>query len=242
MPLKRRHKYILLALGIYWPLLFFLTHIPVPDIAGRSGMSDKTMHVLAYLVLVFFVWLAVKPYEQVKWNRPAAWAVLAAVVLYGLADELLQMFAGRSPQTGDVLADLAGAVIGLAILSVVSFWPALLSVSAIFIFVISNKSHLPSLYPQYHSETVFHFTAYTALTLIWIQHLYRQGRAPHSARRLLAAVAFPLGLLFFVTVTGQAFFDKPAWWVDVATAVFGIAAAVLISYLTFSLRPASRTD
>lgn len=242
MPLKRRHKYILLALGIYWPLLFWLTHIPVPDIARQSGMSDKTMHILAYMVLVFFVWLAIKPYEKVKWNQAAVWAVLAAVVLYGVADELIQARVGRSGDVGDFLADLTGAVVGLGILSILSFWPALLSLSVIFIFMASNKSNLLALFPQYHFDTVFHFTAYTALTLIWIQHLYRRGQKRRSAGRLLTAVAFPLGLLFFVKIAGAAMYDKEIWWLDMATAVFGIAAAVLVSYLTLAARPGADQD
>jgi hypothetical protein len=45
MKLLRRHKAVLLVLGIYWPVIFWLTHIPVPDVARQSGMSDKTMHV-----------------------------------------------------------------------------------------------------------------------------------------------------------------------------------------------------
>lgn len=232
MQLKRRHKYILLALGIYWPLLFWLTHIPVPQIAAQSGMSDKTMHVLAYLVLVFFVWLAIKPYQKVEWNKPSVWAVLAVVVLYGVADELIQARVGRMAEVADFMADLFGAVVGLSILSVISFWPALLSLSAIFIFVISNLSRLTHLYPEYYFNTVFHFTAYTAFTLIWIQHLYRQEVKTYSAGRLAGAVGFPLGLLVLVKVTGTLFFNKAFWWVDVATAVFGMAAAVLISYFT----------
>jgi hypothetical protein len=241
MQLKRRHRYVLLALGIYWPFLFTLTHIRVPEIAARSGMSDKIMHMLAYLVLVFFAWLALRPYEKVKWNKPAVWLVLAAVMLYGAADEWIQVCVGRSAELEDFLSNLAGALLGLTILSILSFWPALLSLSAIFIFVISNMSRLAALYPRCYSETIFHFTAYTALTLIWMRHLYRE-RPSRPAGRLPASFAFPLGLLLAVKASGQWFFDRPIGWVDLLTAVFGIAAAVLVSRLMFSTRPAARKD
>ena len=68
MQLLRRHKSVLIALGIYWPVIFWLTHIPVPDIARQSGMSDKTMHVLAYFVLTFLIWFTISPYEKVQWR------------------------------------------------------------------------------------------------------------------------------------------------------------------------------
>lgn len=234
MQLLRRHKYILLSLGIYWPALFVLTHIPVPQIAGQSGMSDKTMHVLAYLALVFFVWLAISPYEKVNWLRPKVWLILAAVVSYGLFDEWLQSKVGRQMEFLDLVGDVKGALLSLCILTFLSFWPAILVVSAIFIFSISNQSHLLSLYSEYYLNTVFHLTAYTTLTLLWIQHLDRwlKYRRSHPLWPM-AALLLPLGLLAAVKVTGWCNYHKSIWWVDIATAVFGIAAAVLVSWLVF---------
>lgn len=234
MQLLRRHKYILLSLGIYWPAIFVLTHIPVPQIAGQSGMSDKTMHVLAYLALVFFVWLAISPYEKVKWNRTKAWLVLAAAICYGAFDEWLQSKVGRQMEFLDLVGDTKGAMIALGILTFLSFWPAVIVVSSIFIFSISNQSNLLSLYSQYYLDTAFHLTAYTTLTLLWIQHLDRwpQCRRNHPFWPLVALI-LPFGLLAIVKLAGVYYYHKSIWWVDVATAVFGIAAAVLVSWLVF---------
>jgi hypothetical protein len=233
MQFLRRHKYILWSLGIYWPVLFVLTHIPVPAIAGQSGMSDKTMHLLAYLVLVFFVWLAISPYEKVRWNHAKVWIVLAIIVWYGATDEWLQARLGRQMELMDFIWDLAGALSGLGILSVLTFWPALLTVSTIFIFAISDRSLLLNLYPQFHLNTAFHLTAYATLTLIWIQHLDRDGRFRKSHPTWpLIAISLPLALLAAVKLVGL-HYGKVVWWVDIATAIFAIAATVLISYLAF---------
>lgn len=242
MKFLRRHKYILWSLGIYWPVLFVLTHIPVPDIAGQSKMSDKTMHLLAYLVLVFFVWLAISPYDKVRWNRPKVWIVLAIIVWYGAIDEWLQGQVGRQMELADFLHDLYGALLGLGILSVLTFWPALLTVSTIFIFFITDRSVLLNLYPQFHLNTAFHLTAYATLTLIWIQHLDRDGRfrKTHPTWPLIA-ISLPLVLLTAVKGVGL-YYAKPLWWVDIATAIFGIAITVLISYLTFYLTTKNRCD
>jgi hypothetical protein len=236
MQLLRRHKYILLSLGIYWPALFVLTHIPVPQIAEQSGMSDKMMHVLAYLALVFFVWLAISPYEKVKWNRPKVWIVLAVAVCYGAFDEWLQARVGRQMEFLDLVGDIKGALIALGILTFLSFWPAIIVVSSIFIFSISNYSALLAQYSEYYLDTAFHLTAYTTLTLLWIQHL---DRRPEYQRDHpcwpLAALALPFGLLAAVKLAGFYYYHKSIWWVDVATAVFGIAAAILVSWLVFRL-------
>ncbi len=233
MTLLRRHRYILLSLGIYWPALFVLTHTPVLAIAGQSGMSDKTMHGLAYLVLAFFVWLAISPYQKIQWNQKKVWLVIAAIACYGVADEWLQSLVGRQMELKDFLGDLLGMAITLAILSILSFWPALLAVSTIFIFCISNLSGLLLLYPQFYLNTAFHLTAYTTLALLWIQHLDRyKPRGRTSTLWPIWAVSLPLGLLAAVKIAGL-YWDKPFWWVDAATAVFGICAAVLVSWLVF---------
>jgi hypothetical protein len=210
-----------------------LTHIPVPAIAGQSQMSDKTMHLLAYLVLVFFVWLAISPYEKVRWNRAKVWIVLAIIVWYGATDEWLQGKVGRQVELMDFIWDLGGALLGLAILSALTFWPALLTVSAIFIFAITDRSVLLNLYPQFHLNTTFHLTAYATLTLIWIQHLDHDGsfRKTHPTWPLIA-LSLPIGLLAAVKGIGL-YYGKSIWWVDIATAIFGIAITVLISYLIY---------
>lgn len=233
MKLLRRHKYILIALAVYWPLVFVLTHIPVPEIARKSGMSDKTMHLLAYFVLTFLVWCAVNPYHRVRWNQPKTWWVIGVMAVYGALDEYLQGFVGRTPMVSDFLANLVGITLAMVVLSVFHFWPALLSASLMSVFVISNLSDLTLLYPQYHLNTVFHFTAYAGLSLIWIQHIERYLHLRlHRAAWLLVAVSLPLAMLAGVWASAP-LFDKTAWWADAATAVVGIIAAVLTSRLTF---------
>lgn len=235
MKLLRRHKSVLIALGIYWPFIFWLTHIPVPQIARQSGMSDKTMHAMAYFALAFLIWFAISPYEKVNWKRTKVWILLAVVMGYAVADELLQTRVGRSLQVSDMAADAVGLLLAAGILTVFSFWSALLTASAVFVFVISNKSHLLMLYPQYYLNTAFHLTAYTAFALIWIQHAERYNPIRiGTARWGLYALSVPIGLLVLIKGTAP-LFGRVVWWVDVATALFGIAAAILISWIVFAV-------
>ena len=232
MPLLRRHKYIITALAVYWPLLFILTHIPVPDLARRSGMSDKTMHVLAYMVLVFLAWLAVSPYEKVDWQRTKVWAILAVIIWYGVFDEWLQGRVGRSANLLDFYADIIGAVAGLLILSVLSFWPASLIVTAIFIFAGTNLSSIDRLWDMPFLNTAFHFFGYAGFTLIWIQYMHRCVHQPASHLRWLTeAMAMPLLLLLSVKLCSFAI-GKGIGPIGCFTALTAIVAAVLVSWLT----------
>ena len=231
MALSKRHKYILMFLLIYWPGLFILTHIPVPDIARRSGMSDKIMHMLAYLALVFLLWHTISPHCRVNWKKAKVWLILALMVWYGAIDEYLQSRIGRSTDVMDFLSDLAGAVLGLVILTVLPFWPGALAITGIFIFSVTNLSKIPELYPQLHVNICFHFFAYAGFTLLWIQNLHRHFRLDvHSLKWLTAALSAPTCLLLVVKLSSP-FFDKEVLAIDYLTAGTATAGAVITSWI-----------
>ena len=110
------------VLGIYWLLLFVMTHLP-PEMLSRVLFSffsagdevldeggDKTVHLLAYagLAFLFTSWLWMRGVDEFRlWK-------LTVIVLggYAVADELLQIPFRRNADFGDCLADWAGVVIG----------------------------------------------------------------------------------------------------------------------------------
>ena len=229
MPLQKRHKYIIAGLSVYWPLLFIATHVPIQDLGRQTGMSDKTMHWLAYLGLVFLVWLAVSPYDKVNWRKAKVWVILAVIVWYGAIDEWLQSYVGRGAEVNDILADTAGALVGLGLLSIFSFWPAALAVAVIFIFTISNLSRIDLLWDQPYLNIGFHFVAYSAFTLVWIQYLERRLSAKVSAMKwIILALVLPLVLLSAVKLSSLGF-DKPIWFFDCLTAIVGILLSTVVS-------------
>ena len=234
MPIHRRHRYILLALGIYWPFIFILTHIPVSEVVRQSGMSDKTMHTMAYLVLTLLVCLAVSPYEKIRWGRFKTWGIVMTLIGYGILDELLQVWVGRSGDVVDFLANLCGIIIGMGILSILSFWSALLILSAFFIFAVNNLSSVTRLWqPKYHLNMVFHFTAYTAFTLIWIQYYSQRYAAKFKPfLRFLIYIGSPIGLLLFVNGTEILYRGKDLQWLDLMIATAGITATSILSFCT----------
>jgi hypothetical protein len=231
MPLLKRHKYILTCLGIYWPVLFILTHIPVPQIARQSGMSDKTMHVLAYMGLVFFCWYTINPYSRVNWKRVKVWVILGVMVWYGAFDEYLQARMGRSGDIRDFIADLAGTVIGLVIMTILPFWKAALAVSAIFIFAVTNLSKIAVLYPQMHVNIIFHFISYAVFTLVWIQNMHRDiSQQTKPKRWFLITLSGPVALLFIVKLFSL-ILGKQIWAADYFTALTAIVSATAVSWV-----------
>ncbi|MHC4543000.1 MAG: VanZ family protein [Planctomycetota bacterium] len=232
MPVSRRQKLVIISLLIYWPVIFILAHIPIPQLVRKAGVSDKIIHFVAYLALVFLFWFAVSPGRKVNWRRATAWWVLLVMVCYGVIDELLQgVVVGRSCDAMDFLADLAGVITGLILFAFFTFWPAFLVVTGITIFAMTNLSriNLADLLPV--TYVAFLLFSYGFFALLWIQnmHLYLSLKAP-KLKWLIVALALPIGFLvavkLFSIISGRDFRLQ-----DVIIAAIGIAAVVITIYL-----------
>jgi len=218
---------------MYWPIIFILAHIPIPPLVRKAGVSDKIVHFVAYLVLVFLLWFAISPGRKVNWRRAAAWWILLVTVCYGVIDELLQgVVVGRSCDVMDFLADLAGVLTGLILFAFFTFWPAFLVVTGITIFALTNltRMSLADLLPP-AANMAFYLFAYGFLAMLWIQnmHLFLPFKAP-KLKWLIAASALPMGFLvavkLFSVISGRDFRLQ-----DVIIAAAGIAAVVVTIYL-----------
>ncbi len=237
MVLSHRQKTIIISLLVYWPAVFILTHIPVPQLVRQADVSDRSLHFLAYLILTFLLWLAFNPEKQVKWRQIRTWYAFLVIAGYGAIDELLQNFvAGRSCDVIDFCYNLAGALIGLILLSILSFHPATLVVTGIAIFTLTNiaKANLDELAPT--ANALFHFFGYGFFTMLWVQYirLFLKIRAAEP-KWLIMALGLPIGFLLAVklssAILGRDF--RPA---DVILAVGGIATVVAAIYLTALFR------
>ncbi|KPL21755.1 MAG: hypothetical protein AMJ75_09370 [Phycisphaerae bacterium SM1_79] len=232
MALSRRQKITIISLLFYWPALFVLAHIPIPQLVRRAGVSDKSLHFLAYLILVFLLWFAISSDRKVNWRTARVWWILAVVVLYGLADEFSQPYVGRTRDAMDVVANVAGTLTGLILFSVLTFWPASLLVTGTVIFGITNiaRANLAELLPM--ANAMFHLFAYAIFTTLWAQymHLFLSVRGP-NVRWLISALAVPTLLLFTVKLF-SVILGRNLAMADIIISVGGIAAVVAPTYLT----------
>jgi len=236
MALSLRQKLTIISLLIYWPGIFILAHMPIPQLVRRAQVSDKTLHCLAYLVLVFLLWFAVSPDRKVNWRKAAVWWILFVVVWYGVVDEVLQAYVGRNPAVKDFLADLAGTLTGLILFSFFTFWPALLVVTGITIFLLTNlaRANLADLLPI--TNAMFHMFAYVFFTMLWIR--YMNNFLPLKAARpkwLIVALVLPISLLLvvklFSVILGRDFALQ-----DVIISLTGITVVVAVAYLAVLFR------
>jgi VanZ family protein len=232
MTVSRRQKLIIVSMLFYWPTLFVLAHIPIPQLVRTAEVSDKIIHFVAYLVLVFLLWFAISPGRKVNWRRAAVWWVLLVTVCYGVIDELLQgVVVGRSCDVMDFFADLAGVTTGLIMFTFLTFWPAFLVVTGITIFALTNltRVNLADLLPV--TYVAFNLFAYGFFTMLWIQNisLFLLLKAT-KLKWLIVASALPIGFLvavkLFSIISGRDFRLQ-----DVIIAAVGIAAVVITIYL-----------
>ena len=209
MTLSLRQKLIIISLLLYWPAIFVLAHIPIPQLVYKAQVSDKTLHLVVYLILVFLLWFAVSPDKKVNWGKAAVWWVFLIMAGYGGVDELLQGYVGRSCDIKDFLANLAGVTGGLILFSFLTFWPALLAVTGITIFCLTNlaRANLTELVPV--TNAMFHLLAYAVFTMLWIRQIHLLPSKMSMPKRLIIALAVPIGLLLvvklFSVVSGRYF-------------------------------------
>lgn len=199
MNVMRRRKSAIILLAVYWPALFILSHIPVPVKVREAGVSDKMLHFLAYLILVSLFWVILNPDRRVRWRKPSVWVVLLIMLTYGIIDEVLQGFVGRSYDVMDLAADMVGTFAGLILLTFFTVGPASVVVCGAIIFGLTNIARVkPADYAPV-ANAVFHLVSYSLFSLLWVLSMRRLAFLGVSkVRWVAAALILPLALLLAV--------------------------------------------
>ena len=120
-----RYRLATVLLVLYWIALFIATHIPVSDPVRHLPGGDKMAHLLAYAGLAYLFAFALQGRNR---SLVGYACVLGVVAAYGLVDEWIQSFVGRSASIKDWIADVAGGVAGVSAHLVTALaWSAVLS-------------------------------------------------------------------------------------------------------------------
>jgi VanZ family protein len=232
MALSFKQKLPIIPLLLYWPTIFILTLI----LENIPHLSDKTLHYLAYLILVFLLWFAVSPNKRANWRRTTVWWVLLVTAGYGAFDEWLQGYVGRQPDIMDFAADLAAVLTGLILLSLFQFWPASLILTGAAILVLTNLMQVNLAGQQSLLNAIFHLFAYVIFSLLWIRYMCDLAlvKAP-APKWLIGAFAMPtiflLGVESFSAITSGGFRLQ-----DIIISAIGIITVVSTVFLTALLR------
>lgn len=94
---------------VIWIILATLTHVPVPQSVQEIRISDKLVHLIAYLPLGLLL-----PACSIR-GLTKRWICVVVIAVYGIMDELLQIPVGRTASLYDWLADLLGTSLGAAL-------------------------------------------------------------------------------------------------------------------------------
>ena len=108
----RRNPWLICAWSFYW-LMVILGSFKFLERSFIWTFNDKLLHFLAYACLsgLIFIGWRNKPFLPRLMITLGILSVLAAI------DEILQNFTGRDPSFDDWLADMAGAILSLIVLT-----------------------------------------------------------------------------------------------------------------------------
>ena len=139
MTLLRNKKLTVVLLALYWPVLFILTHVPIPKrLLVNLDTSDKTLHFLAYFILSFLAYLAIGTAGKINWRKKNVWLLFLTIIVYAVLDEWLQGLVGRNCDVMDFLSDVAGAASCLILLTIFSVRTVSIIVIGVIIFLSAS--------------------------------------------------------------------------------------------------------
>jgi VanZ family protein len=239
--ISRSHQQIasLAVLILYWPFIFILTHIPIPNILlQQMHASDKALHFLVYFILICVLWFAVSPDRKVSFRNKKIWIILPILVFYAAADEWLQgCAAGRTRDFMDFVANLKGLMGGLVVIWLFSFWPAVMTASAasIITFVIAVKiqftGQLAFIRPSFLIVS-FGFLTFTWLVFLSLYFSIKPvGPAAARLKWLLLSEAGPVAFMLAVKLTSQ-IAGRAFELEDIVISCAAISSVVAAGYLT----------
>jgi VanZ family protein len=101
---------------LWMGVIFFLSTLSESATPGRGIISDKICHGAEYFFLAFLILFALQRTTRAKFFT-AFWITLVWAALYGLSDEIHQLYVPtRQFDVGDLLADVGGVVLLFLIL------------------------------------------------------------------------------------------------------------------------------
>ena len=106
----------------YMACIYLSSAQPQMLLEGKTSVSDKTLHTVAYFGLALLAYRAAAMVSLRPRFNPGIQSLTVAV-LYGVWDEGHQHFVpGRTMELGDLLADAAGALIAVTAIVLIRTW------------------------------------------------------------------------------------------------------------------------
>jgi len=116
---RRVHKsrLALIALCLYWPTIFIISHIPKRFVPPDVEVSGKVLHIAAYFVLTLLVFLNAGLICSTSLRLKKTWLLVGLIAAYAAVDELLQLYIeGRHGSPVDWTTDMVACLFCVGLL------------------------------------------------------------------------------------------------------------------------------
>ena len=222
-----------ISLGVYWPVMFIMTHLP-PRALNQIYGNDKTAHFSGFLLLTLLYWLVRYGRIRPSLRHKALYLTILLIAVYAAVDECSQeLVQGRDGNIYDWLADIAGIIAGLGLVYVLRSWRQWLVAHWLVMFAVTHWPdkdgafvRLPPSWQQF--QVFFVMMGYLGLTFLFWRALSREPRFVVN-KRLVGITLFILPIYALVDEclawAMQRGFD--GW--DFFSALAGIALGVICS-------------
>lgn len=227
-----RQKAALMLLIVYWPVIFILTHIFLPQyVLNQLRASDKALHFLVYFILIVLLWISISPDRKADLRSKKVWIVFAVLIFYAGADEWLQgLSAGRTRDIMDFAANAEGLLAGGVLICIFSFAAVLIETAAsIVIFTIAVRIQLTG-YLEF-IRPMFLLISFGLFTFFWCEFLtFYKVFEKNRIKWLISSISCPAGLVAAIKIvskfTGRSFELED--FLFAAVAIFAVIAIIYV--------------
>ena len=225
MKATREQRFFTFVLIFYWLSIFAATHISIPVWTREMGVSDKTMHFVAYMTLALLLWFSTSFEKKADWKKLRPWLLSAVVLLYGLVDELLQHFTKRSVDPRDFAANAIGLAVAMAMVTALPGRHTVMVLTIICPLFLPGLVRAQLIMQGSILEAGAYLAGFACVTIAWIEYLSSVvGLNFRQLKYLPVFFAPPAGtviiLRFYAEITSKPFG---------ATAILSAFAAIILT-------------
>ena len=232
MKATRAQIFFTFTLIFYWLGIFAATHIPIPGWVREMGVSDKTMHFVAYMILALLLWFGTSFEKKADWKKLRPWLLSAIILLYGLVDELLQHFMKRSMDPKDFAANMLGLAVAMAMVTIL---PAchtamiLVTVCPFFLPALVRSQLIPE---GSILEVGAYLAGFACVTVAWIEYLSSVVGLNFRQFKYLPVFFAPSAGTVITLILYAKLTDKPFGTTALLSTFISIILTVFIRFLT----------
>jgi hypothetical protein len=232
MKATREQTFFTFILIFYWLGILAATHIPIPGWTRKMGVSDKTMHFVAYMTLALLLWFSTSFEKKADWKKLRPWLLSAIILLYGLVDELSQHFTRRSVDPGDFAANALGIAIAMAMVTVIPACHAAMILITVCPFFLPALVRSQLILQGSILEVGVYLAGFACITIAWIEYLSSVvGLNFRQLKYLPVFFAPPAGTVITLIIYAK-LTDKPFSTRALLSAFISIILTLFIRLLT----------